>query len=100
MSRYRIAALLALLIAFPLAANHWDQSFYVSFASRILIYAIAATSLNLILGYGGMISFGHAAYLGAGAYTVGILMQEGVSPGRALRKFPNFLREKVSRQRA
>jgi len=79
MSRYRIAALLALLIAFPLAANHWDQSFYVSFASRILIYAIAATSLNLILGYGGMISFGHAAYLGAGAYTVGILMQEGVA---------------------
>ena len=39
MSRYRIAALLALLIAFPLAANHWDQSFYVSFASRIMIYA-------------------------------------------------------------
>jgi len=78
-NRYQLAALLALLLAFPLAASQWDQSFYVSFASRIMIYAIAATSLNLILGYGGMISFGHAAYLGAGAYTVGILMQEGVT---------------------
>jgi branched-chain amino acid transport system permease protein len=72
-------AALALLIAFPLLARQWDQSFYVGFASRIMIYAIAATSLNLILGYGGMLSFGHAAYLGAGAYTVAILMQEGVA---------------------
>jgi branched-chain amino acid transport system permease protein len=79
MNRYQIAALLTLLIIFPLMASHWDQSFYVSFASRIMIYAIAATSLNLLLGYGGMISFGHAAYLGAGAYTVGILMQAGVA---------------------
>jgi branched-chain amino acid transport system permease protein len=70
---------LALLLAFPLAAKHWDQLFYVSFATRILIYALAATSLNLILGYGGMVSFGHAAFLGAGAYTVGILMTEGVA---------------------
>ena len=70
---------LALLIALPLVARQWDQLFYVSFASRIMIYAIAATSLNLILGYGGMLSFGHAAYLGAGAYTVAILMQEGVA---------------------
>ena len=44
---------LALLVAFPLAAKHWDQLFYVSFATRILIYALAASSLNLILGYGG-----------------------------------------------
>jgi branched-chain amino acid transport system permease protein len=70
---------LALLLAFPLAAQYWDQLFYVSFATRILIYALAATSLNLILGYGGMVSFGHAAFLGAGAYTVGILMTEGVA---------------------
>ena len=44
-----------------------------------MIYAIAASSLNLILGYGGMVSFGHAAFLGAGAYAVGILMAEGVT---------------------
>jgi len=70
---------LILLLAFPLAAKYWNQLFYVSFATRIMIYALAVTSLNLILGYGGMVSFGHAAFLGAGAYTVGILMSEGVS---------------------
>jgi branched-chain amino acid transport system permease protein len=71
-------AVLLLLLVFPLAAKHWDQLFYVSFAARILIFALAATSLNLILGYGGMVSFGHAAFVGAGAYTVAILMAEGV----------------------
>jgi len=68
-----------MLLAFPLAAKYWNQLFYVSFATRIMIYALAVTSLNLILGYGGMVSFGHAAFLGSGAYTVGILMSEGVS---------------------
>src|SRR5439155_1206209 len=43
--------------------------------------AIAATSLNLILGYGGMVSFGHAVYLGVGGYAVGILAHEGVGSG-------------------
>jgi branched-chain amino acid transport system permease protein len=56
-----------------------DQLFYVSFASRVLIYAIAATSLNLVLGYGGMISFGHAAFVGTGAYVGSILVAEGVT---------------------
>jgi branched-chain amino acid transport system permease protein len=75
---WTLVVLIALLL-FPLAAKHWDQLFYVSFATRIMIYALAVTSLNLVLGYGGMVSFGHAAFLGAGAYTVGILMSEGVS---------------------
>jgi branched-chain amino acid transport system permease protein len=74
-----VAGLVIVLLAFPIVAKSADQLFYVSFASRIMIYAIAAASLNLILGYGGMVSFGHAAYLGAGAYTVGILMQEATS---------------------
>jgi branched-chain amino acid transport system permease protein len=56
-----------------------DQPFYISFATRILIYAIAAASLKLVLGYGGMVSFGHAAFFGAGAYIVGILAVEGVT---------------------
>ena len=77
--RNRLAiGMLVLLVAFPLAAKHWSQLFYVSFASRILIYALAASSLNLILGYAGMVSFGHAAFLGIGAYTVAILMEQGV----------------------
>jgi branched-chain amino acid transport system permease protein len=78
MSKGLVITGLVLLVAFPLAAKHWDQLFYVSFASRVLIYALVASSLNLILGYGGMVSFGHAAFLGTGAYTVAILMAEGV----------------------
>src|SRR5437879_2486520 len=46
-----------------------------------MIWAIAALSLNLILGYGGMVSFGHAAYLGVGVYTVGILSAHGIENG-------------------
>jgi branched-chain amino acid transport system permease protein len=68
-----------LACVFPLAMHALDQSFYISFATRILIYAMAAASLNLVLGYGGMVSFGHAAFFGAGAYIVGILAFEGVT---------------------
>ena len=47
--------------------------------TRIVIFALAAVSLNLIMGYGGMMSFGHAAYLGIGGYAVGILAQRKAS---------------------
>ena len=78
--RWRWAlALLVLLLALPVIAVALQQEFYIGLASRILIFALAATSLNLILGFGGMISFGHAALVGLGAYTIGILMQGGVS---------------------
>ena len=63
------ASLLALL---PLYVNVTGDNFYLDLANRLMILAIAAVSLNLILGHGGMISFGHAAYLGIGAYSVGI----------------------------
>ncbi len=75
----RAISVFVVLLAFPLAMQAMDGLFYVSVASRMLIYAIAATSLNLVLGYGGMVSFGHAAFFGAGAFTVGILAAEGVS---------------------
>jgi len=75
----RLLLVSVVLLAFPIAMQAMDMLFYVSLASRILIYAIAATALNLALGYGGMVSFGHAAFFGAGAYTVGILAAEGVS---------------------
>ena len=71
--------LLALLVAFPFIASATGTGFYITLASRILIFALAATSLNLILGFGGMVSFGHAAFMGLGAYTVAIAMQEGVA---------------------
>jgi branched-chain amino acid transport system permease protein len=66
-------------VALPLVLQFTNNLFYVSLASRILIYALAATSLNLVLGYGGMISFGHAAFVGTGAYAASILLVEGVS---------------------
>jgi len=69
---------LLLAIAFPLAMQAIDQTYYVAMASRILIYGLAATSLNLILGYGGMISFGHAAFVGAGAYAASVMIVEGM----------------------
>jgi branched-chain amino acid transport system permease protein len=74
--RYAPLAILVLALAFPLAVS---EPYYLSFASRILVYALAATSLNLVLGYGGMISFGHAAFVGAGAYASSIFLAEGVS---------------------
>lgn len=71
--------LLALLLLLPPLLQAFDSDFYIGVASRILIFALAATSLNLILGFGGMVSFGHAAFVGVGAYAVGILMQSDVT---------------------
>ncbi len=67
-----------LVLIFPLVMHALDQGFYIGLATRILIYAMAAASLNLVLGYGGMVSFGHAAFFGAGAYVVGILAVENI----------------------
>lgn len=63
----------ALLLFFlPVVAELSGQPYLLSLGSRILIYAIAAVSLDLLLGYSGMISLGHAAFVGIGAYVVGI----------------------------
>jgi branched-chain amino acid transport system permease protein len=70
---------LLLLLVFPLVAPALNLDFYVSFVRRVLIFALAATSLNFILGYGGMVALGHAALFGAGAYVVAILSVQGVS---------------------
>jgi len=63
--------LVALALA-PSVTDALDAPFYLDLLTRVVILAIAAVSLNLILGFGGMISFGHAAFLGIGAYAVGI----------------------------
>ena len=75
----RILLVALIAIAFPWVMHALGQDFYTSFATRILIYAMAAASLNLVLGYGGMVSFGHAAFFGAGAYIVAILAAEGIT---------------------
>jgi branched-chain amino acid transport system permease protein len=64
-------------LAFPTLMHALGLDFYISMGGRIVVAAIAATSLNLVLGYGGMVSFGHAAFVGLGAYTTGILLSEG-----------------------
>jgi branched-chain amino acid transport system permease protein len=76
-----VAALVVFLLALPLYTSLSGNSFLLTLFTRILILALAATSLNLIMGFGGMVSFGHAAYLGVGGYVVGILAYEGISSG-------------------
>jgi len=76
-----VAVLLCVLAVLPLLTDLFSQPFYLSLATRFVILAMAATSLNLILGYGGMVSFGHAAFLGIGAYSVGIPAYYDVTSG-------------------
>src|SRR6478752_8676566 len=66
-----VAVLLFLLALLPVYCS----------VTRILILGMAAVSLNLIMGFGGMVSFGHAVYLGIGGYAVGILAKEGINSG-------------------
>lgn len=80
-SRIVAAATLLLLAIVPPVATVLDQGFYIVLVTRIMVFAIAAVSLDLILGYGGLVSFGQAAYLGIGAYAVGILGYHGITNG-------------------
>lgn len=72
--RMVLAISLLVLISIPLLGD----VFYTRLGTRILIYAILALSLDLILGYAGMVSLGHAAFFGIGAYAVAILGRYGI----------------------
>lgn len=74
-----LTGLMVVLIALPIVAEAAGYAAFTSLATRVLIYGIAAASLNFVLGYGGMVSFGHAAFFGIGGYTVGILYQHYAS---------------------
>jgi branched-chain amino acid transport system permease protein len=76
-----VAALVAFLALLPVYTMLTGNTFLMTLFTRIVILAIAAVSLNLIMGFGGMVSFGHAAYLGIGGYVIGILAKEGVNAG-------------------
>jgi branched-chain amino acid transport system permease protein len=76
-----VTALLIFLALVPVYAALSGNLFLMTLFSRIIILAMAATSLNIIMGYGGMISFGHAVYLGVGGYAIGILAHEGFTSG-------------------
>ena len=76
-----VLAFAGLLVAAPLGATVLGNDYPIIVLTRVVILALAAVSLNLILGYGGLVSLGHAAFLGIGGYTVGILTSHGVTHG-------------------
>src|SRR5450432_232761 len=85
-SQLNVSTLVAVLVVaglvlLPVYSNLTGNIFILTLFTRIVILALAAVSLNLIMGYGGMMSFGHAAYLGIGGYAVGILAAEGIGSG-------------------
>ena len=63
----------------PVAAGFSAEAYVLSLFTRVMIFAIAAMSLDLIVGYGALVSFGHAAFVGLGAYAVGILSSHGIT---------------------
>ena len=72
---------LLLLALLPLLTQAFDQRYLLSIGTRVVIWSIAAISLNMILGYGGLVSFGHAMFFGIGGYAVGILAANGITSG-------------------
>ncbi|HET8745477.1 MAG TPA: branched-chain amino acid ABC transporter permease, partial [Ramlibacter sp.] len=76
-ARAAIVVLVLAALALPWLLRATGAEFYLSLATRILVFAVAATSLNLLLGYAGMVSLGHAAFMGLGAYASGVLLSEG-----------------------
>ncbi|HEX7007540.1 MAG TPA: branched-chain amino acid ABC transporter permease [Alphaproteobacteria bacterium] len=72
-----IAALAAIALAVPLLGD----TYYTKFATRIAIYGMAALAVDILLGYAGLVSFGHAAFYGVGAYAAGILINAEVDSG-------------------
>jgi branched-chain amino acid transport system permease protein len=72
-----------ILAALPMIAESEmiDEPFYIDLMARVMIFSIAAMSLDFILGYGAMISFGHALYLGLGTYAVGIMAHYELTNG-------------------
>jgi branched-chain amino acid transport system permease protein len=71
---FAIGIAIAILLTLPL----WiANSYYVNIASQILLWAVAALALNVLVGYGGLVSLGHAALFGTAGYTAALLLQSG-----------------------
>lgn len=79
MQRLFVLLLLVLAVLLPLLAQASGMEYYIGVVTRILIFAMVAASLNFILGYGGMVSFGHAVFFGLGAYVTAIASFHGVT---------------------
>ena len=75
------SAIFLVLALLPVAATLARQQYLLDLATRVMVYAVAAVALDLLVGYCGLISFGHAAFIGIGAYAVGILSAHGIGDG-------------------
>src|SRR3954454_12078983 len=73
------ALLLLAFAAIPLLAVLGSEKYLISLATRVMIFAVAAVALDLIVGYGALVSFGHAAFIGLGAYAAGIAAAHGIT---------------------
>ncbi|HRP21812.1 MAG TPA: branched-chain amino acid ABC transporter permease [Alicycliphilus sp.] len=73
--------LVVLFLLVPVYAARSGDSYALILFGRVLVFALAAVGLNLALGYGGMVSLGHAMYIGVGAYSVAILSHHGLDNG-------------------
>lgn len=80
------AAIFLVLALLPVAAALAGQQYLIDLATRVMVFAVAAVALDFLVGYGGLISFGHAGFIGLGAYAVGILSAHGF--GDALLALP------------
>src|SRR5215213_6098629 len=72
-------AIFVLFAVVPLAATFKAEAYVLGLVTRVMIFAIAALALDLLVGYGALVSFGHAAFIGLGAYAVGILSSHGMN---------------------
>src|SRR4051812_8208080 len=72
-------AIFLLFALVPLAATFNAEAYVLGLVTRVMIFAIAALALDLLVGYGALVSFGHAAFIGLGAYAVGILASHGIN---------------------
>src|SRR5690606_17961263 len=86
MNRKKIVIFLifAVLLLLPFIAAGLNNSFLINMGTQFVIYALAAISLDLVLGYGAMVSFGHAAFFGLGGYVIGIVSFHMVQDGGLL----------------
>ncbi len=71
--------MLVVFAAIPFGASLLSEAYVLNLVTRVMVFAIAALALDILVGYGALVSFGHAAFIGLGAYAVGILAAHGLN---------------------
>ena len=75
MTRWLLAAIVVLLLAVPLGVEHLYSTYYLQLLTWVLIFGLFAMALDVSLGFGGLVSFGHAAFFGTGAYAAALTLK-------------------------